>query len=123
MSLLIPIILIGAFVSAMLRRRLGVPGAALGGSDRALSQDLSCRRCCWAALQRLPCFCSLRSVVSAARGGRALGGGGPIFLPGGWTGGSGGGWSGGGGGWSSGGGGDFPAAAAEEQLVRWLLTN
>ena len=40
--------------------------------------------------------------------GRALGGrGGPILLPGGWTGG-GGGWSGGGGGgWSSGGGGDF----------------
>ena len=31
LSLLIPIILVGAFVSAMLRRRMGVPGAALGG--------------------------------------------------------------------------------------------
>ena len=66
LSLLIPIILVGAFVSSMLRRRLGVPGAALGGVGAGASQDLFCRRCCWAASPQSRSFCSPLLVVSVA---------------------------------------------------------
>ena len=108
MSLLIPIILIGAFVSAMLRRRLGVPGAALGGIGSGAVAGFILSSLLLGGVAAIAVFLfSAFGGFGGGRGGRALGGGGPIFLPGGWTGGSGGGWSGGGGGWSSGGGGDF----------------
>ncbi len=108
MSLLIPIILIGAFVSAMLRRRLGVPGAALGGAGSGAVAGFLLSSLLLGGVAAIAVFLfSAFGGFSGGRGGRALGGrGGPIFLPGGWSGG-GGGWSGGGGGWSSGGGGDF----------------
>jgi uncharacterized protein len=109
MSLLIPIILIGAFVSAMLRRRLGVPGAALGGIGSGAVAGFILSSLLLGGVAAIAVFLfSAFGGFGGGRGGRALGGGGPIFIPGGWTGGgSGGGWSGGGGGWSSGGGGDF----------------
>lgn len=108
MSLMIPIILIGAFVSAMLRRRLGVPGAALGGAGSGALAGFILSSLLLGGVAALAVFLfSASGGLGGGRGGRALGGrGGPIFLPGGWSGG-GGGWSGGGGGWSSGGGGDF----------------
>ncbi|HVG05145.1 MAG TPA: TPM domain-containing protein [Burkholderiaceae bacterium] len=108
LSLLIPIILIGAFVSAMLRRRMGVPGAALGGVGSGAVAGFILSSLLLGGVAAIAVFLfSAFGGFGGGRGGRALGGrGGPIFLPGGWSGG-GGGWSGGGGGWSSGGGGDF----------------
>ena len=108
LSLLLPIILIGAFVSAMLRRRMGVPGAALGGVGSGAIAGFILSSLLLGGVAAVAVFLfSALGGFGGGRGGRALGGrGGPIFLPGGWTGG-GGGWSGGGGGWSSGGGGDF----------------
>jgi uncharacterized protein len=107
MSLLLPIILIGAFVSAMLRRRLGVPGAALGGIGSGAVAGFVLSSLLLGGVAAIAVFLfSAFGGFGGGRRGRALGGNGPIFLPGGWTGGSGGGWSGGGG-WSSGGGGDF----------------
>lgn len=105
LSLMIPIILVGAFVSAMLRRRMGVPGAALGGVGAGAIAGFILSSLLLGGVAAVAVF--LFSAFAGGSSGRALGGrGGPIFLPGGWTGG-GGGWSGGGGGWSSGGGGDF----------------
>jgi uncharacterized protein len=105
LSLLIPIILVGAFVSSMLRRRLGVPGAALGGIGVGSIAGFILSSLLLGGVAAIAVF--LFSAFGGSGGGRALGGrGGPIFLPGGWSGG-GGGWSGSGGGWSSGGGGDF----------------
>jgi uncharacterized protein len=108
LSLLIPIILVGAFVSAMLRRRMGVPGAALGGVGAGAAAGFILSSLLLGGVAAIAVFLfSAFGGSGGGRGGRALGGrGGPIFLPGGWSGG-GGGWSGGGGGWSSGGGGDF----------------
>jgi uncharacterized protein len=106
LSLLIPIILIGAFVSSMLRRRLGVPGAALGGVGAGAVAGFILSSLLLGGVAAIAVFL-FSALGGFGGGGRALGGrGGPIFLPGGWSGG-GGGWSGGGGGWSSGGGGDF----------------
>ena len=106
LSLLIPIILVGAFVSSMLRRRLGVPGAALGGIGAGAIAGFILSSLLLGGVAAIAVFL-FSAFGGFGGGGRALGGrGGPIFLPGGWSGG-GGGWSGGGGGWSSGGGGDF----------------
>ena len=104
LSLLIPIILIGAFVSGMLRRRMGVPGAALGGVGAGAIAGFILSSLLLGGIAAIAVF--LFSAFFGSGGGRG-GRGGPIFLPGGWSGGGGGGWSGGGGGWSSGGGGDF----------------
>ena len=108
LSLLIPIILVGAFVSGTLRRRMGVPGAALGGVGAGAVAGFILSSLLLGGVAAIAVFLfSAFGGFGSGRGGRALGGrSGPIFLPGGWTGG-GGGWSGGGGGWSSGGGGDF----------------
>jgi len=106
LSLLIPIILVGAFVSSVLRRRLGVPGAALGGIAAGSIAGFILSSLLLGGVAAIAVFL-FSGLGGLGGGGRALGGrGGPIFLPGGWSGG-GGGWSGGGGGWSSGGGGDF----------------
>ena len=110
LSLLIPIILVGVFVSAMLRKRLGVPGALLGGAGSgAIAGFIMSSLLLGGVAAIAVSLFSAFGGLGGGGGGRALGGrGGPIFLPGGWSGG-GGGWSGGGGGggWSSGGGGDF----------------
>ncbi|MBA2413725.1 MAG: TPM domain-containing protein [Burkholderiaceae bacterium] len=109
MSMMIPIILGGAFLSALLRRRMGVPGAALGGVGAGAVAGFILSSLLLGGIAAIAVFLfSAFGGFGGGRGGRALGGrGGPIFLPGGWSGG-GGGWSGGGGGgWSSGGGGDF----------------
>ncbi len=107
MGLLFPIILVGAFVTATLRRVLGVPGAALGGVGAGAIAGFMLSSLLLGGVAAIAVFLFSLFGGFGGRGGRALGGrGGPIFLPGGWSGG-GGGWSGGGGGWSSGGGGDF----------------
>lgn len=111
LSLLLPLIIGGVIVTSLLRRRMGVPGAALGGigSGAIAGFMLSSLILGGIAAAAVFLFSAFGGFGGGSRGGRALGGrGGPIFLPGGWGGGGGGGWSGGGGGgWSSGGGGDF----------------
>jgi len=110
MSVLIPLIIGGVVFSGMLRRRLGVPGAAIGGVGAGTLAGFALSSLLLGGIAAIAVFLfSAFMGGGGGRGGRALGGrGGPIFLPGGWTGGGGGGWSGGGGGgWSSGGGGDF----------------
>jgi len=109
MSVLIPLIIGGVIFGGMLRRRLGVPGAALGGVGAGTLAGFALSSLLLGGIAAIAVFLfSSFMGGGGGRGGRALGGrGGPIFLPGGWSGG-GGGWSGGGGGgWSSGGGGDF----------------
>ena len=108
MTLLLPLIIGGVVVSSLLRRRLGVPGAALGGlgSGAIAGFILSSLIFGGIAAAAVFLFSAFGGFGGGGRGGRVLGGrGGPIFIPGGW--GGGGGSSGGGGGWSSGGGGDF----------------
>lgn len=106
MSVLIPLILGGAFFSAMLRRRLGAPGAALGGIGSGVVAGFILSSLILGGLAAIAVFMfSAFGLGGGAGRGRVLGGrGGPIFIPGGWSGGGGG---LGGGGWSSGGGGDF----------------
>ena len=108
MTLLLPLIIGGVVVSSLLRRRLGVPGAALGGVGSGAIAGFILSSLIFGGIAAAVVFLlSAFGGFGGRGGGRALGGrGGPIFLPGGWSGG-GGGWSGGGGGWSSGGGGDF----------------
>lgn len=107
-SVLIPLIIGGALVSGLLRRRLGVPGAALGGVGSGALAGFILSSLLLGGIAALAVFLfSAFGGIGGGGRGRVLGGrGGPIFIPGGWSGG-GGGWSGGGGGWSSGGGGDF----------------
>ena len=111
MSLLLPLIIGGVIVTSFLRRRLGVPGAALGGVGTGAVAGFILSSLLLGGIAAIAVF--LFSAFGGFGGGgrgRVLGGrGGPIFIPGGWSGGGGwggGGW-GGGGGWSSGGGGDF----------------
>ncbi|MEP6608561.1 MAG: TPM domain-containing protein, partial [Burkholderiaceae bacterium] len=95
MSVLLPLIIGGAFVSGLLRRRLGVPGAALGGVGAGAVAGFILSSLLLGGIAAFAVF--LFSAFGGSGRGRALGGrGGPIFLPGGWSGG-GGGWSGGGG--------------------------
>lgn len=106
MPVLLPLIIGGAVVGSLLRRRLGVPGAMLGGLGSGAIAGFILSSLILGGIAAAAVFL-FSAFGGGSRGGRALGGrGGPIFLPGGWSGG-GGGWSGGGGGWSSGGGGDF----------------
>lgn len=106
-SLLIPLIIGGAIVSSFLRRAMGVPGAAIGGVGSGAIAGFILSSLLLGGVTALAVFLfsAFAGFGGTGRGGRVLGGrGGPIFIPGGW---SGGGYSGGGGGWSSGGGGDF----------------
>jgi uncharacterized protein len=102
-SLLIPFIIGGAIVSGLLRRIFGVPGAAIGGVGTGAIAGMILSSLLLGGIAAIAVFL-FSGLGGAGRGGRAIGGrGGPIFLPGGWSGGG----SSGGGGWSSGGGGDF----------------
>ncbi len=112
LALLVPFVMGGIVVGAILRRILGRPGALLagGGAGAVAGWMLSSIALGFAAGIAVLVF-SLLGGLSGA--GRALGGRrGGVFIPGGW--GGGGGWSsgGGGGGWSSGGGGDFGGGGA-----------
>lgn len=110
---LVPLIIFGTLVGALLRRLFGMPGAMLSGAGTGaiagfMLSSLVVGAIAGIAVLVLSGFGGGRGPLG---GGRVLGGrrGGPVILPGGWSGGGrwGGGGLGGGGGWSSGGGGDF----------------
>jgi uncharacterized protein len=112
LAMLLPFVLVGAAVGALLRKAMGVPGAMLAGAGAGAIGGWMLASI---GLGVLVAFAVMIFSLGAGRsGGRVLGGrrGGPIFVPGGWSGGGGGGWGGGGGGWSSGGGGDFSGGGA-----------
>jgi len=115
LAMLLPFVLVGAAVGAMLRRAMGVPGAMLAGAGAGAVGGWLLASIGLGVLVALAVM--IFSLGAGRSGGRVLGGrrGGPIFVPGGWSGGAGrgGGWGGGGGGgWSSGGGGDFSGGGA-----------
>jgi uncharacterized protein len=111
------ILIVAAAIGAVMRRVIGGLGplaAAGGAAGYAVWVGHSLL---WAL--PLAFFVLIASFVFSLRGsGRAVsrGGGGPVYIPGGWSSGSGGGgWSSGSsdsGGWSSGGGGDFGGGGA-----------
>jgi uncharacterized protein len=102
-------VFVGLGVGAALRRMIGVPGALVAGGGTGMIVGIALTSLILGAVAGAVVF--VLSLLGGGGGaGRVLGsrrGGGPVFIPGGWSGGSGGGWSSGGGGWSSGGGGDF----------------
>jgi uncharacterized protein len=113
LAALVPLIIFGTLVGALLRRIFGVPGAFVSSAGTGAIAGFMLSSLVVGAVAGLAVL-----LFSALGGGRGpLGGGrvvgsrrsGPVFLPGGWSGGGnwGGGGFGGGGGWSSGGGGDF----------------
>ena len=104
---LVPFIMVGVIVAAVLRKLFGMPGAFLaGGGTGAVAGWLL-------SSLKLGLIAGVAALViglfgGASRVGRVLGGRrGGVFAPGGF----GGGWSGGGG-WSSGGGGNFGGGGA-----------
>jgi uncharacterized protein len=108
---LVPLVIFGTLVGALLRRLFGVPGAMLSGAGTGaiagfMLSSLIVGAIAGIAVLVLSGFGGGRGPLG---GGRVLGGrrGAPVILPGGWSGGGGGFGGGGGGGWSSGGGGDF----------------
>ena len=112
LAALVPLIIFGTLVGALLRRIFGVPGAMVSGAGTGaiagfMLSSLIVGAIAGIAVLVLSGFGGGRGPLG---GGRVLGGrrGGPVIIPGGWSGGGGwGGGGGGGGGWSSGGGGDF----------------
>ena len=112
LAALVPLIIFGTLVGALLRRLFGVPGAMVSGAGTGaiagfMLSSLIVGAIAGIAVLVLSGFGGGRGPLG---GGRVLGGrrGGPVIIPGGWSGGGGwGGGGGGGGGWSSGGGGDF----------------
>lgn len=110
-GLLAVMVFVGLGVGAALRKLFGVPGALLAGGGTGTVVGMALTSVLLGGIAAVVVFVlSLLGGRGGGGGGRVLGsrrGGGPIFIPGGWSGGSGGGWSSGGGGWSSGGGGDF----------------
>jgi uncharacterized protein len=117
-ALLLPVVLLGLAIGAVLRRIFGAPGALLaGGGAGAVAGTLLSSLLLGGIVALVVSVLSLRGG-GGGRGGRVIGGRrggwGPVIVPGGFgaggwgSGGGGGGWGGGiGGGWSSGGGGDF----------------
>lgn len=113
LAALVPLIIFGTLVGALLRRLFGVPGAMVSGAGTGaiagfMLSSLIVGAIAGIAVLVLAGFGGGRGPLG---GGRVLGGrrGGPVIIPGGWSGGGswGGGGGFGGGGWSSGGGGDF----------------
>lgn len=112
-ALLIPFIVVGVVVGALLRRIFGVPGALVAGAGAGAISGVLLSSLLLGGLAGVAVL--LMSIGGGSRMSRALGSrrNGGVFFPGGW--GGGGGWSGGGssgGGWSSGGGGDFSGGGA-----------
>lgn len=113
LALLLPFVLVGAAAGAVLRRAMGAPGALLAGAGAGAIGGFMLGSIVMGVLAAIAVM--VFSLGAGSRAGRVIGGrrGGPVFIPGGWSGGAGGGgWSGGGGGWSSGGGGDFSGGGA-----------
>lgn len=108
LTALVPLVILGAIVGSLLRRIFGIPGAAAAGAGAGAVAGLLLSSLIIGVIAAIAVFVfSAVGGTGTGGGGRVLGGrrhGGPIIIPGGWSGG--GGW-GGGGGWSSGGGGDF----------------
>lgn len=112
-GVLATMVIFGIVVGSLFRRVFGVPGAMLAGGGAGTLTGLLLASALLGGIAGLIVF--VMSLFGgrggSLGGGRVLGsrrGGGAIFIPGGWSGGSGGSWGGGGGGgWSSGGGGDF----------------
>jgi len=115
-ALLIPFVVAGVAVGALLRRLFGVPGALVAGAGSGALAGTMLSSLLLGGLAGLAVL--LVSLGAGSRMSRALGGrrGGEVFYPGGWGGGGGfgGGWSGGssGGAFGSGGGGDFSGGGA-----------
>jgi uncharacterized protein len=113
LAALVPLIIFGTLVGALLRRLFGVPGAVVSGAGTGAIAGVMLSSLIVGAIAGIAVL--VLSGFGGGRGplggGRVLGGrrGGPVIIPGGWSGGGGwgGGGGGGGGGWSSGGGGDF----------------
>ncbi|KPF69538.1 hypothetical protein IP84_05985 [beta proteobacterium AAP99] len=110
-------LLVGAAVGALLRRIFGGIGPLLAAGGTAFYAHAIGHSWLWAGA--LWFFVLIASFVFSSRvGSRSVsrGSGGSVYIPGGWSSGSGGGgWSSGGGdsgGWSSGGGGDFGGGGA-----------
>lgn len=113
-TVLATLVIFGAVVGGLFRRVFGVPGAMLAGGGAGALIGLLLSSMLLGGIGGVVVFVLslLGGRGGSLGGGRVLGsrrGGAPVFIPGGWSGGSGGGsWGGGsGGGWSSGGGGDF----------------
>lgn len=115
MAVLATMVVFGAVVGSLIRRVFGVPGALMAGGGAGVVTGLLLASLLLGGIAGVVVF--MLSLFGgrggSLGGGRVLGSrrdGGTVFIPGGWSGGSGGGsWGGGsgGGGWSSGGGGDF----------------
>jgi uncharacterized protein len=109
LALLLPFVVFGTMLGALLRRVLGVPGALLAGGGTGAVAGWILSSLVFGGLAGLAVF--VLALGAGSRASRVLGGrrgGGAVVLPGGFGGGwSGGGGGSGGGGWSSGGGGDF----------------
>ena len=113
-GVLIPFVIVGVILGALLRRMLGVPGALIAGAGSGALSGVMLSSLLFGGLAGLVVF--LIALGSGSRMSQALGGrrSSGVFFPGGWGGGSGG-WGGGGssgGGFSSGGGGDFSGGGA-----------
>ncbi len=110
LALLVPFVMVGLVVGAVLRRLVGRPGALLAGGGAGAVAGWMLSSLALGVVAGLAVL--VLSLVGGVTGaGRVLGGRrGGVFIPGGWSGG--GGWSSGGGGWSSGGGGDFGGGGA-----------
>jgi uncharacterized protein len=119
LGVLLPFVIVGVAVGALLRRMLGVPGAVIAGAGSGALSGVMLSSLLFGGVAGVVVF--LLALFSGAGAARAIGGGrgargGGVFLPGGWGGGGwgGGSWGGGssGGGFSSGGGGDFSGGGA-----------
>jgi uncharacterized protein len=115
LAALVPLVIFGTIVGALLRRIFGAPGAMLSGAGTGAIAGFLLSSLVVGAIAGIVVMI-LSGMGGGGRGplggGRTLGGrrAAPVIIPGGWSGG--GGWGGrggfgGGGGWSSGGGGDF----------------
>ncbi len=110
------ILIVAAAIGAVMRRMIGGLGPLAAAGGAAGYAVWAGHSLLWAL--PLAFFVLLASFVFSLRGsGRAVSrsGGGPVYIPGGWSSGGGGGWSSGSsdsGGWSSGGGGDFGGGGA-----------
>lgn len=111
MTALVPLVIFGAIVAGLARRLFGTPGAALTSAGVGTLAGVLLTSLLLGAVAAVGVFL-FSAFMGGTGGGRVTGGrrGGPVIIPGGWSGG--GGWGGGGswgggGGWSSGGGGDF----------------
>jgi len=115
-ALLLPFVIGGVILGALLRRVFGVPGALAAGGGSGVLAGTMLQSMALGGLAGVLVF--VFTLGAGSRGARVLGGrrsgrdgfSGPVIVPGGgWSGG--GSW-GGGGGWSSGGGGDFSGGGA-----------